>query len=335
MKHFLWMLVFVSAVFLLTPAVGGETKKPDTVKWTEHAGLQWSDKSTDAMQWQAGEDYCTAMGGRLPTISELRKLIINCPELESGGSCKVSSEAPVCLEYVCQVPSKTCMCASRNASAATYSALGDATNTALWSSSSDPYGSNNAWHVYFPGLLASANNNKYDKHNVRCVKNITSKTGEAVVVPATAKKDNNNPQPEETAAVKWTTHAGLEWSPRSEEMMNWQAANHYCSSIGGRLPTISELRKIIINCPGSTYGGACKVISEEPVCLDVSCYEDSKCQCDGSADSYSALNDDKNGHLWSSTSLVKYSDAVFVVHFVSGSIYTPNKYHNFQARCVR
>ncbi|MCK5809140.1 hypothetical protein KAH37_09170, partial [bacterium] len=52
------------------------------------------------------EGYCTNLGGRMPTISELRLLIQNCPSTEVGGSCKVSdecSEKDSCWDESCRV----------------------------------------------------------------------------------------------------------------------------------------------------------------------------------------------------------------------------------------
>ncbi|HSA34190.1 MAG TPA: DUF1566 domain-containing protein, partial [bacterium] len=120
--------------------------------------------------------------------------------------------------------------------------------------------------------------------------------------------------------VKWVTdqtYADLEWSPLSEKLMTWQAAMDYCEAMGARLPNIDELRKIIINCPGSTYGGACPVSA--PDCLNSDCRKHEDCRCgDGSADSYSALGEGKNIWLWSSSSLVGSTNVAWNVYFSYG-----------------
>ncbi|HSA34145.1 MAG TPA: DUF1566 domain-containing protein [bacterium] len=146
---------------------------------------------------------------------------------------------------------------------------------------------------------------------------------------------NDKAQPDADTTPVWVTdqtHAGLEWSPLSENRMKWQEAMDYCEAMGARLPNINELRKIIINCPGSTYGGACQV--SDPDCLNSDCrtYED--CRCDASADSYSALGDGQIW-LWSSSSRVNSANDAWNVHFYYGGVYNANKDGNYRARCVR
>ncbi len=131
----------------------------------------------------------------------------------------------------------------------------------------------------------------------------------------------------------WAIYAGLEWSPLSENEMKWQAAMDYCESIEARLPNITELRKIIINCPGSTYGGACQV--SDPDCLSSDCRKDEDCLCDYSAESYSALGDGKGVILWSSSSLANYTSGAWYVIFDYGDLYGGNKNLYTHARCVR
>jgi serine/threonine protein kinase len=60
-------------------------------------GLVWSKKNFGNMTWQEAVDYCRenrgnlpGSGWHLPTIDELRTLIIGCPATEPGGPCPVS-----------------------------------------------------------------------------------------------------------------------------------------------------------------------------------------------------------------------------------------------------
>lgn len=70
---------------------------PDNNKFCHnHDGLFWSDMSDDRMLKHDAEVYCENLGGRLPTISELRTLVKNCPATETGGLCKVTND---CLSY--------------------------------------------------------------------------------------------------------------------------------------------------------------------------------------------------------------------------------------------
>jgi hypothetical protein len=57
-----------------------------------HDGLNWSDASSNKMTWDEAITYCENLGGRLPTISELRTLIQNCPGTETGGECGVTDD---------------------------------------------------------------------------------------------------------------------------------------------------------------------------------------------------------------------------------------------------
>lgn len=47
-----------------------------------HANLFWSDPAQERMIYKEAAKYCDDMGGRLPTISELRTLVQNCPKIQ-------------------------------------------------------------------------------------------------------------------------------------------------------------------------------------------------------------------------------------------------------------
>lgn len=159
--------------------------------------------------------------------------------------------------------------------------------------------------------------------------------------------DTDTEQPDVDTAPPWVTDqtsAGLEWSPLTEEKMYFYLAKRYCHTMGGRLPNINELRKIIINCPGSTYGGACRV--SDPDHLSVVDWTES-CGCNGTAETYSALGDGKDVILWSSSSrddwnplepirqawIVEFNEGYLNVGQTAESDY--NNRDKCHARCVR
>ncbi len=125
-------------------------------------------------------------------------------------------------------------------------------------------------------------------------------------------------------------HDGLYWSDKSTNKMNWEDTIIYCTDLGGRLPTIDELRTLIINCPESMTGGSCQI--SDPDHLESSDYSES-CYCDGSAASYSALSDDKNTWLWSSSSHGDMTDA-WGVDFGYGDVGSSSKPRYRNVRCV-
>lgn len=156
----------------------------------------------------------------------------------------------------------------------------------------------------------------------------------------TTNNDGDNggtPDVDVVYAGNWTTHGNLKWSDKSSSTMIWDNAKAYCTSLGGRLPNITELRTIIINCPGTVTGGVCAV--NEPDHLASTDYSDANCYCDGSADSYSALGDDKNTWLWSSSEQRSANaDLAWRVRFGNGVVsgyYKDDGYANGRARCVK
>ncbi len=128
-------------------------------------------------------------------------------------------------------------------------------------------------------------------------------------------------------------HDSICWSDKAANTMTWEEAITYCTDLGGRLPTIDELRTIIINCPGSMTGGACQV--SDPDHLASSDWSADSCYCDGSAESYSALGDGKNTYLWSSSSRADNTTYAWHVNFYNGRVFHPNKTLPNYVRCVR
>lgn len=130
----------------------------------DHGGLKWSHASFEEMTWYDAIEYCEDLDGRLPTISELRGLIRNCPGTELGGSCRINDD---CLSSVDCEYYKCAVCAYDYGDSGKYDYFG--VGSSLWSSSVDSSDSDYAYLVFFDEA-SIGRNEKTDKHMVRCVK---------------------------------------------------------------------------------------------------------------------------------------------------------------------
>jgi hypothetical protein len=138
-------------------------------------------------------------------------------------------------------------------------------------------------------------------------------------------------QPDENSG-EWTLYASLNWSSRSDTTMSWKAADNYCGAMGGRLPTISELRMLIESCTDVQTGGLCGVTDSCPA--SSTCYT-SKCDgCSSASDGKYSYFDD-TVWLWSSTTDSTVSDQAWAVRYTNASVYYYNKASMFHARCVK
>jgi len=131
------------------------------------------------------------------------------------------------------------------------------------------------------------------------------------------------------------SHDGLDWSDASGKSMSWYDAIQYCKDIGGRLPKISELRKLIQNCPATFTGGECGVTND---CLSFqNCWNDA---CDECSEKYSGYEKhsvfgDKNW-LWSLSEESGDTDVVWCVDFSCGDVVrSSNDNPDLYVRCVK
>ena len=134
------------------------------------------------------------------------------------------------------------------------------------------------------------------------------------------------------------TYKKLNWSKRAPNTMTWNDANKYCEKLvedgysDWRLPTISELRTLIQNCPATETGGACKVTDS---CLKYSVCRYSVCGgCSESNDGrYSKFGDIHL--LWSSSLRQDDQLGVFGLDFKFGDVSGYNNVHSLlYVRCV-
>ena len=137
------------------------------------------------------------------------------------------------------------------------------------------------------------------------------------------------------------SQTGLVWSSLADETMAWDAAGTRCESElteGGytdwRLPTIDELRTLIVNCSGSQAGGAC-VISD-PDHLSFSERIDADCCCSPGSN-FSILGDGSDINLWSSSTSIETdgTDKAWLVGFYRGNVNHSLISESNHVRCVR
>ena len=124
-KIFVFFCCFASMVLMIS--CGGEEDCRSI------NGNMWSSLAPTELVWAEADDYCNNLNEcghsdwYLPTISELRTLFKNCPEVETGGSCKITDE---CLSTYCDNED----CFMDREALYIYSRLGDK-DIVLWSSS--------------------------------------------------------------------------------------------------------------------------------------------------------------------------------------------------------
>ena len=137
----------------------------------------------------------------------------------------------------------------------------------------------------------------------------------------------------------WIPIIKLEWSNKAPYNMIWSDAFEYCNNLdeGGhsdwRLPTISELRTLIQNCPATEAGGECGVTDN---CLSWKECENNVCRGCGNDynGKYSKLGD--TGWFWSS-SVIQSGNQYHRrgVNFYNGQVDTAFVVSEHYVRCVR
>ncbi len=131
------------------------------------------------------------------------------------------------------------------------------------------------------------------------------------------------------------------WSEVSSRSINWEDAISYCENldqdghVDWKLPTIGQLRSLIVECPGTIPGGTCKINDS---CLELSCRDPECMKCPVSGDGkYSKLG--LTGTIWSGSEIAEGSTFsgthAWYVYFLSGSIDYHHKDTINDVICVR
>jgi hypothetical protein len=126
------------------------------------------------------------------------------------------------------------------------------------------------------------------------------------------------------------SHSGLRWwSSPAPNRMNHSNAIKYCRDMGGRLPTISELRTLIQNCH-STQSGDCSITDN---CLLTRCFNDA---CNGcsiyTTKKYSVFGD--KGWFWSSSVISDNVGRAWGVNFSYAYVGSRRRSRSSNVRCV-
>ena len=121
--------------------------------------------------------------------------------------------------------------------------------------------------------------------------------------------ENNGMCKDYDSGLIWSARAEIKDRPGEIDLLHLDEAVEYCQTArdGGftdwRLPTIDELRTLVVNCPALEPGGTCKV-SEKKHCLSESCYNEDDCSC--ISEDYDAVfnkfgSEKFRGEYWSSS----------------------------------
>lgn len=130
------------------------------------------------------------------------------------------------------------------------------------------------------------------------------------------------------------TDTGFAWSECPINLMSWAEAFDYCENLeyGGCsdwfLPTISNLRTLIKDCPSA---GECNI--HENSCIEWDCRDHNSCYGCFSDDSgiYSKIEDSEL--MWSSTERLSVPE-VWVIDFSRGGVFTHQKIFKAYVRCA-
>ncbi len=167
-----------------------------------------------------------------------------------------------------------------------------------------------------------------------------SSSGSSGGASSPAADDDNEP------GASWTDpSSGLTWQVTpTGGALTWTDAQAHCQGLAGggwRLPTISELRTLIVGCSGTQTGGGCGVTDN---CRDSTCANDS---CIGTACGTGDGPDngcygpaqlaDGCDYFWSASAVADVAGDAWSVYFANGHVsYLNDDYTYFSfARCVQ
>lgn len=320
--------------------------------------LIWSEKSADNMhlKWEdeyPAQDYCENLteGGyadwHLPNINELRTLILNCDGTVYGGACAVS--APDHLSYFNDWTNADCYSCSEDLNG-NHSKFGD--TDWLWSISTVSSNTGSTWGVGFSrGQVGYYSNNA--NYKVRCVRTETEK-GECFAAGKFWVDSQCLPKCSPGSLFPcYDPESRNIWSEKADEQMKFKdstdpenityPAQAHCESLnasnyggfnrGWHLPTIDELRTLILECEGSMPNGDCAISDPDHLSYD-SDYVTADCRCDeDTSGGHSKFGE--TGVFWSSSARSDSTTHAWYVNFTRGWVSNTWATNSSNVRCVR
>jgi len=119
-----------------------------------------------------------------------------------------------------------------------------------------------------------------------------------------------------------STQTNNKWiTPSEKGMVTWSEAKKICSNLGGRLPTISELKRVVTDCGGEVTNDTGAIWDKN---ANNSSYQ--SCYQQKGFTSY---------HYWSSTTSASGTSYAWGVYFYNGYTDYYYKSNNDRVRCVR
>ena len=271
-----------------------------------------------------------------PTINQLRTLVTKCESTEPEGLCGVTDS---CTQNSCNKDCTLC-----NDTSVKHSKLGDDCGLVSSSENEGVY-----YYIDFStGQLRPMSSSFTDIRCTRC--------GNGYFWDGTGCAKLSECGKETTVFPCYDSGSRLTWSSMSPSTERWAKMNEgeitaypaadYCKSLntsnfGGyddwRLPTIDELRTLIVGCPTSVYGAgsSCKVSDPDHLSSAVDWSEECYCERD-ETEGYCKLGGTKT--FWSSSldsNAGLTEPYAWLVLFINGHVHSNKVKESNYVRCVR
>lgn len=115
---------------------------------------------------------------------------------------------------------------------------------------------------------------------------------------------------------QWDSYGGYQWLKSSGTML-YSEATSFCYNLGASIPSISQLRTLIQNCPDTVSTGGCAVTDS---CTSWSSCRTANCaSCTDQGNGYYSVFSDASW-FWSGTQVSDQSAYMFTINYNTGSI---------------